>query len=74
MTEEATHFKAKCFSFFYCDQNRGDSLRTTVKVWREILLAYEDGMVINARTRDLIGKTVGCGVVEVSLKPLENQP
>ena len=40
--------------------------------WAQILLASRDQVIIRGRCRELVAKKMGYGIVEVTLKPLEN--
>ena len=42
--------------------------RTTSKVWQHILLHNKDTITINSRPRKLVGKSLGCGVYEITIK------
>tara|TARA_R110000782_G_scaffold64356_4_gene131264 strand:+ start:564 stop:797 length:234 start_codon:yes stop_codon:yes gene_type:complete len=41
-------------------------MRVTVKDWKAILLEYSDTMIWEGRMYDIIGKSIGFGVVELS--------
>lgn len=45
--------------------------RMTVKSWRKILLAGDDRIWVAGRSRRLVAKRMGFGVVEVSKEPLK---
>jgi len=47
--------------------------RMTTKQWREHLLREDDKIVFKGRCRRLVGKPLGCGVIEVSKAPLETE-
>ena len=46
--------------------------RVTTKEWREILLDGDDRMIFHGRVRQLVGKKLGAGVVEISKASLED--
>ena len=50
----------------------GYKQRMKSKEWAEILLANEDKGIIKGRIRTFVATKLGYGVVEISLKPLEN--
>ena len=44
--------------------------RITEKEWSKILLNHEDTITCRGRTRQLLAKDLGYGVIEVYMKPL----
>jgi hypothetical protein len=55
---------------FWTMENHRQRMRTAD--WGDILLKDGDHVIINGRLRQLVGKNLGFGVVEVTLKPLKN--
>ena len=45
--------------------------RVTSKEWKQILLNEQDKIIVAGRCRELVGKRLGAGVVEISKKPLK---
>lgn len=45
--------------------------RMTIGEWREILLAESDRIIVKGRLRQLKGKSLGAGVVEVYKEPMK---
>ena len=45
--------------------------RMTTKQWKELLLAEEDKIIVKGILRQLVAKSLGCGVVEIYKKPLK---
>jgi hypothetical protein len=43
--------------------------RIPIKQWRAMLLNEEDTIVFRGHVRKLIGKNLGCGVIEISKEP-----
>jgi len=41
------------------------SQRITIKQWKEILLNENDKIIVHGRSRRIVGKNIGAGVVEV---------
>lgn len=50
-------------------RNTGYTQRMTSKEWKEILLEEKDSIIIAGNLRQLVAKSLGSGVVEISLKP-----
>jgi len=51
------------------DAERFVRQRVSVRVWRDALLNEQDTIVAQGRVRKLVAEKIGCGVVEVKLKP-----
>jgi hypothetical protein len=57
------------FTGFYVFENYTD--RVTTKEWKEILLKGYDKIIVKGRMRTLKSRSLGCGVREVYLEPME---
>ena len=44
--------------------------RMPTKQWKQILLAEQDRIIFHGRTRKLVAKNLGAGVVEVRKEPI----
>ncbi len=42
--------------------------RVSTKIWKHILLTNKDNIVIRCRSTQLVAKSIGCGVYEITLK------
>jgi len=45
--------------------------RITLKNWRKVLLNKDDQIFVAGRSRQLVAKRLGAGIVEVSKKPIK---
>lgn len=48
--------------------------RMTNSAWRQVLLNEGDRIIVKGIIRQLVAKSLGSGVVEVSKAPLEQEP
>lgn len=53
--------------------NENHHQRVTIKEWREMLLAEEDNMICKGTLRQLKGKIIFPGVVEIYKAPLKGE-
>lgn len=44
--------------------------RVTRAQWRHVLLLKQDTIIVKGIVRQLVAKDIGCGVMEISLRPL----
>ena len=56
---------------FYCFSEDLARQRITTEQWKKMLLAERDRPFINGRLRQLVGRDLGAGVVELTLEPLD---
>lgn len=50
-------------------RTKGYTQRMTSKEWKDILLEEKDTIIIAGELRQIVAKSLGSGVVEISLKP-----
>ena len=56
---------------FYLANEKFAIQRCTTKEWKEILLKGMDTIVAHGYVRQLVGKNIGCGVIQITMEPLK---